>query len=139
MQPQVADPRLGVWKLNLEKSKYGARPKPKSHTVTWAAQEDGLIKYTAKGIDATDQPTHVEFSAKFDGKDYKVTGSPLLDTVAINRIDVLTSEATGKKEGKVILTTKGVISEDGKTETNVWTGTDEKGQPQSWTTVVEKQ
>ena len=139
MQAHQADPRLGVWKLNLEKSKYGSRPQPKSVTVTWAAREDGRIKYTAKGVDPMGQPTHVEFSAKFDGTDYAVTGSPLLDTVAVKRIDALTSEATGKKEGKVILTTKGVISEDGKTETTVWTGTDEKGQPQSWTTVMDKQ
>jgi hypothetical protein len=101
MQAHQADPRLGVWKLNLE-----------------------MVR---------------AFSGKFDGKDYKVTGSPLLDTVAVRRIDALTSEATGKKEGKVILTTKGVISEEGKTETTVWTGTDEKGQPQSWTTVMDKQ
>jgi hypothetical protein len=139
MQPQQADPRLGVWKLNLGKSKYGNRPQPKSVTVTWAAQPDGLIKYTGTGIDHMGQPTHVEFLAKFDGKDYSVTGSPLLDAVAVRRIDARTTEATGKKQGKVILTTKGVISEDGKTETTVWTGTDEKGQPQSWTTVQEKQ
>jgi hypothetical protein len=139
MQARQADPRLGVWKLNLEKSKYGSRPQPKSVTVTWAAQEDDMIKYTAKGIDPMGQPTQVEFSAKFDGTDYAVTGSPLLDTVAVRRIVALTHEATGKKEGKVILTTKGLISDDGKTDTTVWTGTDEKGQPQSWTTVMDKQ
>jgi len=138
MQAHLADPRMGVWKLNLAKSKYGAIPQPKSVTVTWAAQEEGGIKYTANGIDAQGQSTHAEFSGKFDGKDYKVTGSPILDTVAVKRIDARTTEATGKKAGKVVVTTKGVISEDGKTETTVWMGTDEKGQPQSWTTVMDK-
>jgi len=46
---------------------------------------------------------------------------------------------TGKKNGEVILTTKNAISEDGRTETTVWSGLDEKGQPQGWTIVFEKQ
>lgn len=138
MQPHLADPRLGVWKLNLNKSKYGTRPAPQSTTVTWTSEGEGMYHYAAVGTDATGKPTLVEFSAKFDGKDYKVTGSPLLDTVSVKRIDVRTTEATGKMKGKVILTTKGVISEDGKTETTAWAGTDEKGQPQSWTTILEK-
>ena len=30
MQPNQADPMLGIWKLNLEKSKYDGIPAPKS-------------------------------------------------------------------------------------------------------------
>jgi len=139
MQPQPADPRLGVWNMNTEKSQYGVRPKPKSSTVTWASQGGGMYGYTADGIGPDGQPTHVTFSARFDGQDYKVAGSPILDAVSVKRIDARHIEATGKKNGQVVLTTKNAISEDGKTETTVWSGMDEKGQPQGWTTVLEKQ
>ena len=105
MQPQPADPRLGVWKMNIEKSQYGARPKPKSSTVTWTSQGDGMYGYTADGIGPDGQPTHVTFSARFDGQDYKVTGSPILDAVSVKRIDARHIEATAKKNGQVILTT----------------------------------
>ena len=135
----AADPLLGTWKLNLEKSKYGARPAPKSIMVTFAAQEGGMIKYTAHGVDAKGQATHVEWSGKLDGKDYPMTGNPTADTLVGKRINARAIEWTAKKEGKVVVTLKGVISRDGKTLTTVWNGTDEKGQPQSWTTVSERQ
>ncbi|MEK7404344.1 MAG: hypothetical protein AAB225_04480 [Acidobacteriota bacterium] len=135
----AADPLLGTWKLNLEKSKYGARPAPKSSIATFAAQEGGMIKYTADAVDAKGEAMHMEWSAKLDGKDYPVIGSPMADTVVGKRINARTMEWTVKKEGKVAVTGKSVISRDGKTLTAVWNGTDEKGQPQSWTAVSERQ
>ena len=135
----AADPILGTWKLNLGKSEYGARPAPKSSTVRFAAQEGGMIKYTADSIDGKSQSTHMEWSAKLDGKEYPVTGSPLSDTVVGKRINTRTIEWTVKKEHKIVVTGKSVISRDGKTLTTVWSGTDEKGQTQRWTTVSEKQ
>ena len=135
----AADPILGTWKLNLEKSKYGARPAPKSSTATFAAQEGGMIKYTADSIDDKSQATHTEWSAKLDGKEYPVTGSPTGDTVVGKQISARTIEWTVKKEHKIVVTGKSVISKDGKTLTTVWSGTDEKGQTQSWTAVSDKQ
>ena len=138
MQPHQADPMLGIWKLNLEKSKYDGIPAPKSRTVTWAAQEDGQMKLTIDQMDAKGQSTRTEWVGKIDGKEYPVTGSSMLDTVSFNRIDLLTIEFTQKKEGKVVVTTKAVISKDGKTHTSAWNGTDEEGKPKSWTMVHEK-
>ena len=37
-----------------------------------------------------------------------------------------------------MVTTKAVISKDGKTHTSAWNGTDEEGKPKSWTMVHEK-
>ena len=139
MQPHQADPMLGIWKLNLEKSKYDAVPAPKSRTVTWAAQEGGMMKLTIDQIDAKGQSTRTEWAGKFDGKEYPATGSAVLDTLSVKRIDALTVEFTQKKEGKVVVIAKGVISKDGKTHTSVWNSADEKGKPQSWTVVHEKQ
>ena len=135
----AADPIVGSWKLNLEKSKYGSRPAPKSTVATWT-EEGGTFRYTAKGVGADGQPTLVEITAfKFDGKDYPLSGTPLADMVSFKRADPQHIEVTGKKGGKVAATNKSVISKDGKTLTSVWQGTDASGKPDTWTTVFEKQ
>ena len=97
------------------------------------------MKLTIDQIDAKGQSTRTEWAGKFDGKEYPATGSAVLDTLSVKRIDALTVEFTQKKEGKVVVIAKGVISKDGKTHTSVWNSADEKGKPQSWTVVHEKQ
>ena len=135
----AADPLVGTWKLNLEKSKYGSRPVPKSGEVTWT-EEGGTFRYTSKGVGADGQPTVVEIpSFKFDGKEYPVKGSPLVDMVSFKRVDPQHMESTGQKDGKPATTNNTVISKNGKTLTTVWQGTDASGKPQTWTTVLEKQ
>ena len=135
-----ADPFLGTWKLNLEKSKYGAvPPAPKSSTVTCVAEKGGAFKCTGNGVDAQGQPTHSEYTARYDGKDYPVTGIPEIDTVSLKRIDSRTIESTGKKAGQVNGTVRTVISRDGRTRTATWSGKDEAGKPVTWTTVSDKQ
>jgi len=135
-----ADPFLGIWKLNLEKSKYGAaRPAPKSSTMTCVAEKGGAIKCTHNGVDAQGQPTHMEYTAKSDGKDYPVTGSSTSDTLSVKRIDSRTREYTGKRAGQVVGTVRIVISKDGKTSTATWSGKDEAGKPVTWITVSDKQ
>jgi hypothetical protein len=47
------------------------------------------------------------FSAHYDGKDHKYTGSPDYDIIALKCVDANTIEATLKKGGKVVQTTKG--------------------------------
>lgn len=135
----AAEPLVGTWKVSLEKSNYGALPAPKSDTATFAAQEGGVFKFTADAVDAKGEAIHSEFSTKLDGEECPVTGSPFMDTVVAKRIDARTTEWTAKKQGKVVVTVKEVVSTDGKTLTGVWSSTDEKGQTLSWTTVSGKQ
>jgi len=134
-----ADPFLGTWKLNLEKSKFGAAPVPKAGTRTCVAQRGGMIKCTQDGVNAKGESTHMEYTVKYDGKDYPVTGSPTVDTVAAKRIDSRTQEWTGKKAGQVVGTVRIVVSKDGKTLTGTWSGKDPAGNPITYTTVSDKQ
>ena len=135
----AADRQAGTWKLNLEKSKYTAdHPAPKSLTVNIQDQEGGL-KVNVDGEDAQGKPTHVEFSAKYDGKNYPQTGSPTADAVALRRVDEDTIETTNRKDGELVTTVRSVVSKDGKTRTSTWTGKDAKGVPETWTAVFDKQ
>ncbi len=66
------NPWMGTWKLNEAKSKL-APGATKNHTVVYAAAGDN-IKVTVDGVDKDGKPTHNEWTGKFDGKDYPVTG-----------------------------------------------------------------
>jgi hypothetical protein len=127
LSAQVADPASGTWELNLAKSKFSPGPPPKSQTRMYEVT-GAEVKYTLKGIDAEGKPTLVQYTAKYDGKDYPVTGSPDFDAISLRRVHALTAEATLKKGGKVIQTSTRVVSKDGKTLTLTTTGTNAKGQ-----------
>jgi hypothetical protein len=73
----AANTSLGTWKLNEAKSKLSAGL-PKNLTVVYEAVGDD-IKATVEGVDAQGKPTHNEWTGKFDGKDYPVTGDPSSD------------------------------------------------------------
>ena len=135
-----ADPQAGTWKLNPAKSKYTTdHPAAKSLTVTIQEQPDGLI-LDAVGVDGKGDPIKVHWAAKFDGKDYPSSGGAEgVDTVSLKRIDADTIEVTNKKNGQVITTVHSVVSKDGKTRTSTWSGKDSKGNPETWTNVLEKQ
>ena len=60
----------------------------------------GTYKVTATDKDG--KPTHNEWTGKFDGNDYPVTGDPNTDTRSLKRIDAHTLGLTGKKAGKVL-------------------------------------
>ena len=132
-----ASPTLGTWKLNEAKSKIPAGA-PKNLTVVYEAKGDS-IKCTIDGVDGAGKPTHNEWTGKFDGKDYPVTGDPNSDTRAIKQVNDHTSDLTVKKGGKVTITGKAVVSADGKTRTVTLSGTDAAGKHIESTAVYDKQ
>jgi len=131
------NPHMGTWKLNEAKSKVTPGTQ-KNLTVTYEAAGDN-IKATLDGVDAQGKPTHNEWTGKFDGKDYPVTGDPTSDTRSYKKIDDRTMEATAKKDGKVTLTARISISADGKTRNLTTHSTDSSGKKIVNTAVYDKQ
>src|ERR1700756_5129653 len=119
------DVQIGTWKLNEAKSKIGAGS-PKNITVVYEAAGDS-VKVTVDGTDGDGKPAHNEWTGKFDGKDYPVTGDTGTDTRSYKKVDDHTLAFTNKKGDKVTISGRGVISADGKTRTVTITGTDSKG------------
>jgi formylglycine-generating enzyme required for sulfatase activity len=122
----AADQHSGTWKMNPAKSKYSPGPAPTSTTLTVEADENG-IKVNVEGTNADGTPLHVQYDAKFDGKDYPVTGVPYADTVSVKRIDASTIESSMKKAGQVVMTVTSKLSKDGKTRTSTFKGKDAQG------------
>lgn len=121
----ASDANLGTWKLNEAKSKL-APGGPKLHTVVYEAAGDSM-KATVDGTGADGKPVHNEWTGKTDGKDYAVTGDPTSDTRSLKKIDDHTWELTVKKDGKVTISGRIVVSADGKTRTVTTSGTDPMG------------
>ena len=134
----AADQQSGTWKMDPAKSKYDPGPAMKSITVKIESDGDN-IKLSSDGIDAAGNPTHVEFTAKYDGQDYPITGVPNADTIALKRIDASTTESTSKKDGQVTMLVRSVVSRDGKTRTSTFKGKDAKGQDVNNVVVYDKQ
>src|SRR6478672_876107 len=117
-------PHMGTWKLNEGKSKLAG--KLRNNTVVYAADGD-QIKITVDGVDENGNPTHNEWTGKFDGKDYPLTGDPTADARSYTQLNSRTLVFKNKKNGKVILTGRVVISRDGKSRTVTTTGTNAQG------------
>ena len=92
------DAFLGTWKLNEAKSKLAAGA-GKNSTVVYAASGDS-VKVTIDGTGPDGAPAHNEWTGKFDGKDYAVTGDPSEDTRALKKVNDHTLSLTVKKGGE---------------------------------------
>ena len=127
---------MGTWKLNESKSKMTGTTI--NSTVIYEAAGDS-VKVSVDGVDAYGKPMHNEWTGKFDGKDYPVTGDPTSDMRSYKKVDDHTLDMTVKKDGKVTLTGKGVVSADGKTRTVTIHGTDAAGHKIDSVLVYDKQ
>ncbi len=133
----AADGFMGTWKLNEAKSKLSPGT-PKNSTVVYEAAGDN-VKVTIDGADSDGKPTHNEWTGKFDGKDYPVTGDSSSDSRSLKRINDHTLTFAVKKGDKVTTSGRIVLSADGKTRTVTTSGTDSKGKKVSGTAVYDKQ
>lgn len=133
----AADAFMGTWKLNDAKSKISAGSQKNTNVVYQATGDD--VKVTSDGIGGDGNPTHIEWSGKFDGKDYPVTGDPNSDMRSYKKVDDHTLELTAKKAGKVTTNGRIVVSADGKTRTVSTKGTDSTGKSFQNTAVYDRQ
>jgi hypothetical protein len=134
----AADNSLGTWKLNMEKSKFTPSAPVKSLTATREVSDDG-VKVITTGERADGTPINGSYTAKYDGKEYPVTGAPY-DSIAIKHVNANTFTTIQKNSGtKYNTTTRAVISKDGKTMTIRVRGTGTDGSQVGYTMVYEKQ
>ena len=133
----AADPQMGSWKLNEAKSKFTPRT-VKNTVVVYEAVGDQM-KVTVEGTDAKGKPARNEWTGRFDGKDYPVTGDPTSDMRSYKKINDRTLEFTVRKNRKVMVTGRVVVSADGKSRTVTTSGTTPTGKKFKNTTVYDKQ
>jgi hypothetical protein len=131
------DSNIGTWKLNEAKSQFG-KGATKNHTVVYEMVGDET-KVIVDGTDPSGNATHSEWTGKFDGRYYAVTGDPGSDTRAYRIINKRTLAISGKKGGKVSLTGTITIARGGKTRTVITSTRNSTGRWIRNTAVYDKQ
>jgi formylglycine-generating enzyme required for sulfatase activity len=131
------NPNMGTWKLNAPKSKF-APGATKNSTVVYEAAGDS-VKVTTDGTAGDGKPVHTEWTGKFDGKEYPVTGGGASDTRSYKKVDDHTMTITNQTAGKVTTSGKITVSADGKSRTVTISGTDSSGKKVSSSAVYDKQ
>ena len=133
-----ADPHIGTWVLDVNRSKYTPGPPPRAQTSIYS-MEGQTWKVVTKGTGMLGQPTSTEFTMAFDGKDHPVRGNTDYDAVVAKRVDQNTIEFTRKKGGKTVQTATSTVSKDGKTRTVTTTGVNARGDKISTVAVFNRQ
>jgi len=112
---QSQDAFLGKWTMDPDKSQFTPGPGPFDRTMLFDMKNGSLHNLTSTKT-ANGGTTIIEYTAKFDGRDYPIDGTGL-DTVSIKRDDASTIERIGKVRGMPSETCMMKIAPDGKTLT----------------------
>jgi hypothetical protein len=132
----AADPVVGTWKLNLEKSKFaGAALKSATRTYSEAqglyTLEQKLV--TAEGKEVSSRATYR------DGKEEKQAANAAADSTLAKKLDARTWDFELKKDGQVVGHVHRSVSADGKVLTVHNSGAKLSGATGDETLVFDKQ
>jgi len=128
---------LGVWQLDVAKSRYTPGPPPRDETRTYVRDKEGL-KGTIHRRRGDGKEEVIEYRADFD-HEYPVMGTAAYDTIRLKRIDARTAEAVLSHAGRVFGTARRVVSEDGRTLTISFRQEDRAGNLQNNMAIYRKQ
>ena len=131
------DVQMGSWKLDEAKSKF-SEGAPKTTAGTYEAAGDST-KVTLDGVGFDGKPTHTEWTGKYDGKDYPVTGDSNQTSRAYTVVNDHKLKFAVKHDDKVILTGTITVSADGKIRTVKAKGMSAAGKKVEYTAVYDKQ
>ena len=121
-----SNPLLGAWELNVQKSKYQHDAVPEGETRSYKTCEGGGVATHVETVYAYSRVAVTTFCTRLDGKEYPYH-SHIADRITSKGSDWRQFDATISKAGKVVRTTRTVVSQDGKTLTRTTSYPGEKG------------
>jgi hypothetical protein len=130
---------FGTWKLNVAKSIYNPGPAPYKRATSHIEPYEGAIRDSDDFVRWRGETVHVEWTGKFDGRDYAVGGVDYPLTNAYTQIDEDTLKIVAKVDGRITSVSRITLSPDHKTMTMVAESSNTQGQRVTTTTVYEKQ
>jgi len=146
---QEDHPILGTWTLNAEASDTRMNP-PRMDVRQYSLRDDGLILGLAVWVNADGSPDFLQFTGRTDGQRYPEYDSPLLAELQATGtlssreftetiIDNNTTEWANLSDGEVLGSGTRVYSENGSRMTININITNEKGNPDTFSLVYDKQ
>ena len=134
----AADPTIGIWKLDVRKSKFLPGPGFQSETRTYEERKDG-VRVSIRTVDAKGKQATIVYLATPDGQQHPVSGAGgPADAVALKRINDYIAESTLLHAGREIAKTTRTVSVDGKKMTIVYDGLDPYGSRVNYTLVYDR-
>jgi hypothetical protein len=132
----AADPIVGSWTLNVEKSKFTSGPAPKAATRVYT-ESKGVYTLEQKitASDGKEIPLKVQYS---DGKDEAVTGQSGIDSIHAKKVNANTWDFALESAGKEVGHVHRTVSADGKVLTVHNTGRQPSGASGNDTMVFDK-
>jgi hypothetical protein len=131
----AADAFVGTWKLNLAKSKWGGLSSPPTSSTRVFSRDGEWSVIKTDTVDATGQSRSSERRDKADGQEYSWGEG---ERIAMKKINDYRYEWTLKSESRGSGTGVSVLSKDGQTMTETYTGTN-KGEKVHYVRVYDRQ
>lgn len=139
MTPSKAPlPFLGTWKLMKCETSHPGLPHPVSG-ITAFTQDEDAIHYSNDGIWSDGRVAKTTAELLLDGTWLPVTGSFLVDSLSLRRLDDGSLEVKMRKGGADVGLNRSKVSTDGRTLTGVWEILGPDGATVKWTTTSERQ
>jgi len=105
----------GTWRLDASRSQLNV-PAPQSQVVRITVQGQD-VRMEQEIVNDRGERLFITVAARFDGKDYPVTGTPFADTVAYRLTGTGAIEGVAKKDGRVVVNETAVLAPDGRSLT----------------------
>ncbi|HWZ31964.1 MAG TPA: DUF1080 domain-containing protein [Bryobacteraceae bacterium] len=86
MLPGPRSPLAGTWKLDREQSKFSVGEPPTQLEIRILEEGNGL-RYQSQSVTADGQKHGANYFFRLDGYDYRMTGNPAADHVAVEALD----------------------------------------------------
>lgn len=135
----VPDPWVGTWKLDVSQSQFH-NPAPREETVQIESVNQGPIRYTVSGTDASGKPMLQSFDGKSDGQTYPVAVNGVEGArMSLSRVSDREYTAQGTLADGTPVTEKITLSPDGKTITILRQASASQGAYSETTVLVRQQ
>ncbi len=108
---------VGTWKLNLQKSSFGAQPAPKFEQLVVTTDTPDAIQWNIKGVMADGKSYIMSYEGPVDGTAHHMMSSMGGDTVAYTRTPSGMNWVVKDKDGKIMERASSQLSADGNTLT----------------------
>jgi hypothetical protein len=131
---------VGAWKLDLQKSTFGAEPMPKSVTVTILKDTPEMISWRVDVIDEKGKPFSYSWNGPADGSMQPISGpdGAEIGKESLKRDgDVLLRHGEDPKDGSSF-DSRVTMSQDGNTMTDVMSTTSKDGKVSKTTGVMHR-
>lgn len=137
-QTQGPSPWLGEWRLNLARSTYDPGPPPYVRASYRIEPWQEGLKVVNDMVRVRGGVVHMEWTGRFDGRDYPVQGVEDYVTYAYRQLSERAYDIVIKLDGRLTAVSHAVLSPDGTFITTTTTGRDARGAPVTTVTVYEK-